>query len=271
MRGYASVFAALLIAAPALAVQKVNTQEIINRSVQVQNSDWESQPGYNFTQSERDDNGPTNTYRVMMILGSRYRELIQVNGQPLSPARQAEEEQKLQQATARRQRETPSQHAQRVAKYKKNREEEHVMLQQMAKAFDFHLVGEQTVNGHPSWVFDATPRRGYQPPNQRAKVLTGMRGRLWVAKDSYHWVRVEAKVVNPVTFEGFLARVDPGTRFEMQNAPVNDSGKTWEPSYFAMSAKVKILAIIPHNSKETDRFWDYHPAGSKPSPTVASR
>jgi hypothetical protein len=259
------VAAALFAVTPALAVRPLSPAEIVRRSLAVQNADWKAQPDFNFTQTERDDGGPANTYRVRMILGSRYRELIAVNGQPLAPDQRADQERELRVEIAKRERETPAERARRVTRYDATRKEENVMLRQMAVAFDFHLAGEQSIGGHMTWVFDATPRPGYRPPNQRAKVLTGMRGRLWVAKDGYHWAKVEADVVNPVTFEGFLARVDPGTRFEMENTRVAPG--VWLTSHFSMNVTARILGLIPHDSQETDAFRDYRPAG----PTLASR
>jgi hypothetical protein len=257
MRGIAGVFAVLVATTSAFSIEKPSVQTIVERSVAAENADWAAQPGYNFMQTERDDDGPANTYRVMMILGSRYRELTAVNGQPLSQAAQAQQKQVLQQEIARRQRETPDQRAQRIAAYRKNRDQEHTMLLQMAKAFNFHEAGEQEIDGHKAWVLDATPRAGYQPPNQRAKVLTGMRGRLWIAKDGYHWLKVRAQVVQPVHFIGFLASVGPGTWFEMEKAPAGNG--VWLPVHFAMNVQAKILGLFPHNSKEDDRFWDYKP------------
>jgi hypothetical protein len=90
-----------------------------------------------------------------------------------------------------------------------------------------------------------------------AQVLTGMEGELWIDQKSYQWVHVHASVTHPVSIEGFLARVVPGTEFDLQNAPV--PGGTWQPSHFSMKSKAKILLMFGHNSEEDDTYWDYHP------------
>jgi hypothetical protein len=47
-----------------------------------------------------------------------------------------------------------------------------------------------------------------------------MQGKLWIDKDSFQWVKVEAQVMHPVSIEGFLAKVEPGTHFELEKEPV---------------------------------------------------
>ena len=76
------------------AVAQVDVQAIIERSVQVNNKDWQAAPAYSF--SERDlQNGRARTSEVTMILGSPYQRLEAVNGKPLTPDEQAEEQRKL--------------------------------------------------------------------------------------------------------------------------------------------------------------------------------
>jgi len=67
------------------------------------------------------------------------------------------------------------------------------------------------------------PRREqrYRPPNFETRVLTGMRGKLWIERNSFQWVNVEVEVIHPVHIGGFIARVEPGTRFELEKIPVS--------------------------------------------------
>jgi len=85
-----------------------------------------------------------------------------------------------------------------------------------------------------------------------------MRGRLWIDKQTDQWVKVEAKVIHPVSIEGFLAKVEPGTQFELDKAPV--SAEVWLPSHFTMSANAKILDIFHHSKHEDVTYFNYHRA-----------
>lgn len=119
-----------------------------------------------------------------------------------------------------RHKESPEKRAARIAKYEDERKRNHVLMEQMVKAFDFTVMGETRMNGHDVYVLKATPRPGYHPPNMEAQALTGMQGKLWIDKDSFQWVKVEAQVMHPVSIEGFLAKVERGTHFGLEKEPV---------------------------------------------------
>ncbi len=250
------LLAALFPAVNAFAQPDVDT--IIRRSVEAGNIDWEAAPQYDRFERDRLNDGSTRTYEVMMILGSEYARLVAVNGQPLPPEGQAIEQQKLEQAVAQRQNESREQRAQRIAMYEKDRNRENVLMQQLTIAFDFKLLGEQKLDAYDVYVLQATPRRHYQPPNTEARVFTGMRGMLWIDKKTYQWVKVEAEVVHPVFILGFLAKVELGTRFELEKMPVD--GYVWLPSHFSMKARSKILALFNHKTQDDEIYFDYHKA-----------
>jgi hypothetical protein len=117
------------------------------------------------------------------------------------------------------------------------------------------LIGQQKLGPYGVYVLKAVPRRDYHPPSTEAEVLKGMRGRLWIDKKTYQWVRVEAWVMHPVTIEGFLARVEPGTRFELDKMPVTDD--VWLPKHYAMTARAKILFLLKHKSQDDITYYGY--------------
>jgi hypothetical protein len=106
-------------------------------------------------------------------------------------------------------------------------------------------------------VLAATPRPGYNPPNMASQVLPGMKGRLWIDQKTFQWVKVTAQVIQPVTIDGFLAKVEPGTEFELEKAPI--PGGTWQASHFSMKSEAKVLMMFSHDSSEDDTFSDYKP------------
>lgn len=175
--------------------------EIIQRSVAANQADWKAAPGYSYVEEDRaGENGKT--YEVTMILGSPYRRLIKVNGSPLSSQAQQKERNKLRGATAKRQAESPSARQARIEKYEKGRKRDHILMEQLTKAFDFALIGGQTLDSGDVFVLRATPRAGYIPPNIEARVLPGMAGELWIDKQTFQWVKVTARVLHPVFHRG---------------------------------------------------------------------
>jgi hypothetical protein len=129
---------------------------------------------------------------------------------------------------------------------------------QMTQAFEFELKGAQLVAGREVYVLAATPRRGYRPPNNQARVLTGMKGELLIDRQTFQWVKAEAQVTRAVSIGGLLARVEPGTRFELRQAPVAPG--VWMPTCFAIKSSARVLFVIPRNTDERSTYFNYRKA-----------
>jgi hypothetical protein len=240
----------------AASVAQTDPRAIVEHSAQAVESDWKAAPVYECLERDQDSGGGSRTYQDLMIMGSPYQRLIDVNDKPLSPPEQKEQELKLERTVQRRRNETEHERAQRIADYHRSRERDHLFLEQLIKAFNFTLVGQQEMEGYSVYVLNAVPRPDYQPPNMEAEVLKGMQGTLWIDQKTYQWVRVEARVMRPVWIEGFVAKVRPGTEFELDRMPVE--GDIWLPKHFMMKARAKILFLFNHNSSEDDAYYDYH-------------
>lgn len=239
-----------------LFAQTSDVHQIIANSVAANKRDFDAAPQFNWKERDRTPAG-SKTYQVTMIEGSPYNRLIAENGKPLSAEREQQEVQKQKQESEKRHSESPDAHRQRIAKFEQGRTRDHNMLEQLSKAFDFQLIGTKRVRGFHVWVLKATPRAGYQPPNMDSQVLLGMQGEMWIDQKTYQWVRVRAFVVRPVSIEGFLAQVEPGTQFEVQMSPVK--GDIWQFTHYAMTAHAKVFFMFNHNSEEDDTYWDYQP------------
>ncbi len=245
-----------------LGASAQDVKEIVSRSVAQTDADWKRAPQYDFTERDvitRRGATTTHTSQVIMMQGSPYYKLIANNGEPLSPAQQAAEERKLRREINRRQSETPDQRAKRIAEYTNERRQDHALMREMTNAFRFKLVGQESVNGHTCFVLEATPKPGYQPMSRDTKALTGMRGKLWIDTKEYQWVKVHAEVFRPVAFGLFIAHVQPGTQFTLEQTPVGPG--VWLPSHFSTRVKADVL-FWAHNSAEDDTFSDYRLTGS---------
>jgi hypothetical protein len=239
--------------------------EIIRRSVAVNEADWRAQPQFEYKEqdvkSKVDSSGQAHVeqvkaWEVMMIDGSPYSKLIGQNGEPLPAAQEAKENDKMRAEITKRQSESQSSRQSRISKYKNDRAEEHLLMQQMAEAFTFKIVAEETVNGYPCYVLDANPDPNYKPPVQKARVLTGMHGRMWIDKEHFHWVKVQAEVTSPVEFGFFIAKVKPGTSFELEQEPV---GNVWLPKKFVEDVNASVLGLYGLHTKEVDQYSEYQP------------
>jgi hypothetical protein len=245
--------------------------DLVRRSVENNERNWKAAPAYTYTESDvitKSGKTSRRKYRVLMIDGSPYNELIAENNEPLTGARAAAEQKKLEQETARRKAESPAARARRVAQYQRERRQDHALMAEMVKAFDFKIASRERVNGRDCWVLDATPRPGYRPINRDTRVLTGMRGRMWVDAQEYQWVKVHAEVFRPVAFGLFIAHVQPGTEFTLEETPVGSG--IWMPSRLITKVRATALVFWSQNSVDDETYTDYR-RGDAPSQRASAR
>ncbi len=245
--------------------------EIVRKSVANTQMDWNAAPEYNFTERDvvvANRARSVKTYRVIMIDGSPYNKLIAANGTPLGTAQAAAQESKLQQEVARRQHETPSQRQRRIAEYQRERRQDNDLLREMIKAMNFRVAGEEVVDGRRCFVLEGDPNPEYRPISRDTRVLRGMRGKLWIDEQQYQWVKVEAEVFRPVAFGLFIAHVEPGTRFTLDQRPVQ--GGLWLPSHFSMQVRAKVLQLWSHNSNDDETYSAYS-RRSRGGPALTAR
>jgi hypothetical protein len=241
---------------------------LVQRSTEITDKNWSVQAEYDWCETDLQHDGTTKTFEELMLLGSRYERLVAINGKPLSTAQAEEEKQKLLQAIAQRRAESEEQRNRRIAKEQAEMKRDHDLLDQVAAAMEFSYVGEQKMDGHDVYLIGATPKPGYRPPNKETEVLKGARGQLWIDKETLNWVKVEAQVMKPVWIVGFVARVEPGTRFDLEMTPI--SGSFWLPAHYAMKARARILLLFPHQSQEDQTYFGYHKAAEHPGTTDGS-
>src|SRR5580700_3387480 len=170
-----------------------NPQEIVRKSVEAIKFDWAQTPKYSYlerdVESKRHSPAMAKTYRVLMIDGSPYNLVTAINDEPISPEEKAAEQKKLQKEIERRQKESERERQRRIAKYQRESDHDHQMLQEMVDAFEFHLNGEAQMDGHACWVLNAEPKPGFEPSNHEGRVLKGMKGQLWIDKATNQWVK----------------------------------------------------------------------------------
>jgi len=235
--------------------------QIVQRSAKKIAEDWNQAPQYSFVErdveSKHDSPLSVKSYEVLMIDGSPYHRLIGQDDKPLPAGEKADQQLKLESEIRKRQHESEEQRSKRLGKYLKERHQDIALLKGMVDAFAFQLVGAETVDGRDCWVLDANPRRGYQPVNRETKVLTGMRGRLWIDKASGQWAKVRAEVFQSVSFYGFFGKVHPGTSFLLEQEPVAED--LWLPKHFKTQVNASVLGLINQDSIEDETYSNYRP------------
>ena len=229
------ILLAIFAAAPLLRADDQALQ-IIRKSVLVDQANEERTKDYTFIEREDrrkpDSQGhmrsaESKTWDTVILYGRPFRRLIARDGKPLSDDEKKKEQERFDREVEKRKNESPSERAHAVAEEEKDRKDARKFLDEVANVYNFRLVGEEPVSGHKTWVITAEPKPGYKPRNSEASNLMKMRGKLWIDEDGYHWVKVEADVLNTMSWGLFIVRMNPGTHFEFEQTRVND--EVWLP------------------------------------------
>ncbi len=206
-------------------------KEIVRRSVETDHRTLEIARNYTSQRRElikhRRKNGDVKsteikTYDINFYYGERYERLIAVDDKPLSETEQKKEEEKLNKFLSKYRDESESDRAKRLEKERKQREEGRLFLRDVVNAYDFRLLGEEKVDGADSYIIEATPRAGFHPTQPHADMLKKIKGKLWIEKKDYNWVRVDAEAMDTISFGLFLFRIHPGSRFTFLKTLVNN-------------------------------------------------
>lgn len=259
---WATLLAFVAFAAPALAAES-DPREIVRRSVSRDESHWARLKDFTFEERVEirrlDGKGVVNgreakTYDVVILEGSPYKRLIRKDDQPLSPEEAAKEQKKFDRELAARLRESPREREKRMRDFEKQRGQNREFAREVPEAYNFRLVGEESIQNHQVWVIDAEPKPGYEPRAKRADILKKVRGRIWIDQEDFQWVKAEAEVIDTVSFGLFLVRVQRGARFVF--AQRQEKGM-WVPSLIQVAGTARLGMVKNFHLEQEIRYGNY--------------
>jgi hypothetical protein len=181
------------------------------------------------------------TYDINYYYGEFYPRLVQIDDKALSEKDQKKEDEKLEKFLAKHRKEDEEDRQKRQRKQEKEREEDRAFVRDVVNAYDFRLLSNDQVSGEDTWVIEATPRKDFQPTQPHADVLKKIKGRIWIEKKEYNWVKVEAEAIDTISFGLFLFRIHPGSRFVLENTHVNNELWALKRLYINGSARIALL------------------------------
>ena len=181
------------------------------------------------------------TSEVLQIYGETVEKLIAKNDKPLSQKDAAKEDERIQKIIDKRKNESDSDREKRIKKEEKDREEGREFVKEIADAYDFRLLGVENIDGREAWVIQADPRSGIRAPQEKAKLLTKIAGKVWIDKEESQWVRLDTRVTDTISFGLFLARLHEGTRIVVEQTRIND--EVWLPKHAAVHVDVRVALL----------------------------
>jgi hypothetical protein len=235
-------------------------REIVRRSVERDWTNFESRKNYTYQEHSEfrqyGRNGKiasvrSETHEILILGGRPYERLTARNDKPLSASEERREQAKLDNELAKRQHESPSQQA----RYQKERTEERAFIRELPDAFTFRLVGSGVVSNHPAWMIEASPKPGYLAVHTQAKDFAKVRATIWIEQDTYHWVKVDADVLNTISVDFGLLRIAPGSSMHFEQTRVND--EIWLPSSMLVRFQARLALLKVLRGEYDIRYSDY--------------
>ncbi len=257
-----SVFAVVFLAACGSAAQELpfGALDIVRRSVERDWTDYESRR--NYTYQERTElreygrdgghaKSRSETSDVMILGGRPYERLTARNDRPLPAAEAKKQQQKLDRELSKRQQESP---AERI-RYQKERAEDRAFIREIPDAFTFRLIETGTVSNQPAWVIEAQPKPGYRAVHSQAKNFAKVHAKIWIEQATYHWVRLDAEVLDTISAGFGLLRVVPGGTLHFEQTRVND--EIWLPSSIVVRFDARLALVKKLRGEFEARYSNY--------------
>lgn len=195
------------------------------------------------------------TYEILDIYGEQVQRLIEKDDKPLPEKETAKEEEKIQKIIDKHKNESEEERKKREQKAEKEREEGREFVRDVADAYNFRLVGTETLGGRDVWVIDGEPRPGFVPHAKGAKYLPKFRGRVWIDKTDLQLAKLDVECLDTISFGLFLARFHKGSRFTLEQTRVND--EVWLPKLMTFKIDVRLALVKGFNVEDEQTFKDY--------------
>jgi hypothetical protein len=239
---------AILVCLPALAASQ-DAAEVMRRALAQDSASAPLAQKYTYQEKQelrtRDGNKvkvrESNAWDVTLLEGSPYRRLVAHNGQPLSPADQRKEDEKLRQSTFIRHQQTEPERQQRITDWQHKEERQHEPLHEIPDAFNLRFAADDTIDGQAVYVIEGTPKPNYIPKSKTAFFLPKVKGRFWVTKQGFQAVKIEFETLETISWGGIVARVSKGTNVRVELVKVNN--EVWLPTRILIAGSARVLLV----------------------------
>jgi hypothetical protein len=195
------------------------------------------------------------TYEIMVLYEEPVRKLIAKDDKPLSDSDAKKEDEKVQKIIEKRKNESESDRKKRLEKQDKEREDNRQFVKEIADAYNFRFVGQQSLDGRETLVIDADPRPGYKPHMKDAKFLPKFRFRAWLDQAEKQWVKLDIECIDTVSVGLFLLRLHKGSNIQLEQVRVND--EVWLPRHVALQLDARLALLKGVNIAEDVTYRDY--------------
>jgi hypothetical protein len=241
----------------------LDARQIVGLSIAATERSWQARNHYIYIERDEDrrldslgkvESENVDVTRMILVNGTRFEQLVEHNGKLPSVKEQRKSDEDLEKLKH----ETPDERAARLRKDRENRS----FLEEVLQAFDFQLLGQETVGGKPAYVLEATPHAGYHAHGKYGKMLSKVAGKLWVDKQDFGWIKVDGETTQSFSMGLFVARVQRGSHIILEQTCVGDA--IWVPKRLEVRANARIFFVKSLAIERILSYWDYRLAADGP-------
>ncbi len=220
-----------------------NIRAIVGLSIAATDRSWRERTDYTYVERDEDrrldsqglvKSQDVEVSTIILANGVPFEQLVEHNGLPPSSVEQRKQNDELSKLKS----ETREA---RLARLRQEEEDNASLIRELPQAFDFEQIGEEVVNGRPAYVLQAMPHPGYRARGKYGEMFCKVKGKLWVDKEDFGWVKADGQVIQPFSIGFFLARVLPGSHMTMEQARVGEG--IWMPEHVEIRAAARIFFI----------------------------
>ncbi|HEY0309044.1 MAG TPA: hypothetical protein VGB94_12855 [Acidobacteriaceae bacterium] len=166
--------------------------------------------------------------------------LIALNGQPLTPEKDAAERARLQYLL-----DNPQDFYDHHKTDQDGKNLAVELIQQLPHAMFFTYAADQTPAGHfpgSQVVIDFTPDPAFKPKTTKGEALRGLAGRIWIETNTGHMVRMHATIIKDTNIGwGILARIYKGGVLDLEQT---DTGHNHRWVFSRLDEHITVRALL---------------------------
>jgi hypothetical protein len=241
-----------------------DVKEIVRRGVEADERNQQQARNYTYrqrsVQKELGKDGKikkteTKTYDITILYGQEYSRLVQKDDKPLSESEEKKEQEKLDKFISTYKNESDDDRRKRAEKEEEQRKKDRALFQDISNAYDFQRLPDEEMDGHSLYVIEAIPHPGFHPTQPHADIFIKLKGKLWIDKQTYEWVKAEAEAIDTISFGLFLARLHKGSHIVFEQTRINN--EVWLPRHWFVDADARILLFKNSDFQTDTTYSDY--------------
>lgn len=258
-----SAFRSLVFLTACLAVPAwcQDPREIVRKSAELDQLNWQRRADYSWVMESRERHFDAHqhvtsehqeAWETIVLDGQPYDRPLERDHKPVSAGEEKKEQEKLDKIAAKLDKETPEEKQHRIAEREQEHRRERAFLLEVIEAYDLKMEGDQKIDGQDVWVISGTPKPGYHPKSREGAAMLKVKGKIWIEKAGYQWVRLEAETTGTISFGWFLARLNPGAKLVVEQSRINN--EVWLPTREVLSGSGRV-GLVKRISEEEEITW----------------